>query len=100
MWQEVLCSPVVILTVDISDIAFFVHCFQVELKFIWLKFLRVDTVNGGIWKKSLGKDKNKEQTHLNLDNCVQFVIYYIVPDVAYKTFYSVGGVHIFLSVQS
>ena len=32
--REVLCSPVVILTVDISDIAFFVHCFQVELKFI------------------------------------------------------------------
>lgn len=28
------------------------------------------------------------------------MIYYIVPDVAYKTFYSVGGVHIFLSVQS
>ena len=47
MWQEVLCSPVVILTVDISDIAFFVHCFQVELKFIWLKLLRVDTVNRG-----------------------------------------------------
>lgn len=32
--REVLCSPVVILTVDIWDIAFFVHCFQVELVYL------------------------------------------------------------------